>query len=362
MRKTKMIKKIGIMCLALIIGSSSLFAGCGYTKEERQRIASYRKVGKANAINYIEQKYGFTPKVKSVDNIYDGDTSVPTLTPMPSYKVSVGMEYDGREFTVEIPGDEESIYGEDDYQRDEIIDYLKEYILDACPQAEDVVLPLRERDTDLFGPYFTGDNFDDYINASDYRSKIILKLCNTDINEFSLDDFISKVQFQELFVINYKDKDKMPTPEHSTSVSLYQFKDISPYINQVVEFYKTKDSINNDSCDIYHVDYDNLLITTEQDEEVTMEKLETEDSAEYGKCLGAYHLQTNAKDVNVYIPKSLFKDNEEITVIVGESSDELIYENDEYYCFDNISILEDSEDFVSTFEFRIYAKEIKERK
>jgi hypothetical protein len=268
------------------------------------------------------------------------------------------MEYDGREFTVEIPGNEENTRGKDDYQKDEILAYLKDYILDACPQADEVALPYLERDSTLFGPYFTGDNFDDYISDEDYRSSVLIKLCDKNVYEFPVDDFVSKVHYHDLTLINYNDKDVMPTPEADTYCSLYKYGDIVPYITQIRRFEKAIEGYSEETLDVYELAYDDILIYTEENEEITMETLAGEDSDEYGKCLGAYHVQTNAKDVQIYIPKSLFGENEEITVIVGESSKELIHENDEYYYFANLSIIEDSDEFVSTYGFRIYAKEI----
>ena len=89
--------------------------------------------GKVNAINYIRDKYGFTPEITSVEICKDG----PDGDPFPSANgdVRVTMSHESKTFTVkisgenpvEISGEKPEEKGRDDYQYDQITQDAKEY-------------------------------------------------------------------------------------------------------------------------------------------------------------------------------------------------------------------------------------------
>ena len=58
-------KKILPLCITLMLLLCILTA-CGYTIDEKRQMKQYEKTGKKNAVSYIEEKYGFTPKVLEV--------------------------------------------------------------------------------------------------------------------------------------------------------------------------------------------------------------------------------------------------------------------------------------------------------
>ena len=335
---------------------SLLFTGCGYTVEELMLIGQYKVVGKANAIKYIQGKYGFTPKVIDVKNEYNEDATVPDFTPMPYGDVMVTMQYQQKVFKVEIDGSAEGANGSDDYQKEEILAYLNSYIKSKYPMVDEVSFPFMEKDYGLFSTYFTGTNFQDYIVPDDYRSQIILKLYDKDVNVFPADDFTKKIPCNQLSIINYKNKNKMPNPEDLGFFSGWKIRDIQPYIKQYKYFERNGD-YESDYVEVYSTTYDNMLICTLQDVPVIVEKTKNTYSPDsyYGKCISSYHVQTNAEDVCIYIPKNVITDNQKLYIFACQYGDELLYENEEYYYFDDPYIKDDTDDFESSFSFSCFA-------
>ncbi len=100
-----------IVIIAILVG---IFKGDDILEEE---FADIR--GKRNAIEYIEKKYGFTPKIRSIEcerySLY---------FPFPRYLSSyvyVDMSYNGKNFSAYVYHDGDEIEGYDNYQYNEIM-------------------------------------------------------------------------------------------------------------------------------------------------------------------------------------------------------------------------------------------------
>lgn len=119
--------------VALIILSIMM---CGLTgclsEEQKEQVEKYEEQAEENAIDYIEEKYGFKAKVISSKYTLQGDP------PSPSSYCIVTMQYEGTGFKVYIDGYNEyndfdnidkSQMG-DNYQSEDIQNDLEEYLKD----------------------------------------------------------------------------------------------------------------------------------------------------------------------------------------------------------------------------------------
>lgn len=348
-------KIIKIIPILLILFS---LCGCGYSPSELATIEKYKIQGKINAGRYIKEKYGFEPTVLNVKNKYDPGGPIPDFSPMPTGIVIATMEYRGKKFEVKISGASQNTDGADNYQKDEIIKYLEDYVMDAYPEVDGAAFPQLEDEYSYFEEYFTGDNFFDYVDEDDYNSHIVVKLCNKDVKDFPIDDFLENIPCYALSVINYKSKEVMPTPEYFGFFSDSQLAGILPYITQYryySQFYA--EDHEPEMFEIYSTTYDNLIICSPENEPITIEKMDKatpDEMAEKGYLM-SYHLQTNADDVYVYMPKTLVNKDSTIKIKAGKY-EELTYENEEFVYFDNLAVKDDTEDYETSFRFSMFEK------
>ena len=107
-----------------------------------------------------------------------------------------------------------------------------------------------------------------------------------------------------------------------------------------------------DYVEVYMSQYDNMVICTLQNTPVLVEQTRNKFKPDkyYGKCMSSYHLQTHAEEVYVYIPKNVITDNQKLSVFTGPYSDN-VYENEEYYYFENSSVKDDTKDIETSFSF-----------
>lgn len=110
-------KKLFLLAV-IVLTSVFFFSACGYTKEEKINKKNYEKLGKKNAIEYIEKKYSFTPKVISVE--CDTYNNYPAIDFSPDFtgNVYAEMKHNNEKFWVFISGKEDNAEGYDNYQSD----------------------------------------------------------------------------------------------------------------------------------------------------------------------------------------------------------------------------------------------------
>ena len=283
------------------------FTSCGFTLGERFDMQKYKRIGRSNAINYIEEKYGFTPTVKDVSNTFP-ELSVPDFWPTPEEDVIVSMEYEGKEFTVEITGEEKSLDGADDYQKDEIIESLTTYLIKHYPSVEEVVFPDFEENWSLFGPKFEGENYNELVTNNIY-SDVILKICEPDVNDFPIEKLKSELDFDSISIINYNNNKKMPSPNTNIylSGSGYGIDEIMPYISQYLWYYNpNKEGSEPQLTTVYTTYYDSLVICSASDEPVIIEP--NTDSPTYDMdaanetLISSYRIKSNQDNFIICVP------------------------------------------------------------
>lgn len=144
----KVISVVILLCLSL-----TLVSGCKLSiNKSEERIAAQ------NAIDYVEEKYGFTPKVKKVEE----QTLSNALFPSLSKYALVTVSHDGDEFEVYAKWDEETIEdAHDNYQWEEFSEELTEVVedkLDCLDYEINITIPYLD---------ITVNDYDDLID-SDY--------------------------------------------------------------------------------------------------------------------------------------------------------------------------------------------------
>lgn len=118
-------KKRG-MTVALTMVFCLCMVACLPSKEERQQAAAWRKAAETIAVNYIEEKYGFTPEVLESKSMKQ-DNVVPVVKYEP--ETVVIMSYNGQEFYVLANGEDLSAQDAmDNYQEDEITSTFLNYV------------------------------------------------------------------------------------------------------------------------------------------------------------------------------------------------------------------------------------------
>lgn len=108
-----------------------LLTGC-YSSEESKLAKQYRKQGEINALNYVNKKYGFNAKVKSVKEEEICSSLWGCMNSSPNGNVIVKLNANDKDFFVYVTGEEASTDAYDDYQMDDIekdlIDFFKDNI------------------------------------------------------------------------------------------------------------------------------------------------------------------------------------------------------------------------------------------
>lgn len=144
-----------------------LFTGCGYTEEEKAQMKRYEENGKKNAIEYVENKYGFTPTITGVRVLKVDSGPVPDLSPAPTGMVDVSMSYEDVTFTVNISGQADGIdnidgksgnfgnVGKDDYQKGEITQAFCEWL------SKELSIEIMDIDVQYFDDCMIADYFTD---------------------------------------------------------------------------------------------------------------------------------------------------------------------------------------------------------
>ncbi len=117
----------------LLIVSLTIFSLTGCYSSEKSKLAKqYREQGRINALNYVNEKYGFDVKVKSVKEEKICSSVWGCMDSSPSGNVIVKLNANGKDFSVYVTGEEASVDAYDNYQMDyiekDLIDFFKNNI------------------------------------------------------------------------------------------------------------------------------------------------------------------------------------------------------------------------------------------
>lgn len=269
-----------ILCITTIFSLS----GC-MTKQQKVLKEQYEKEAVPIAVKYIEEKYGFTPKVSYSVGMteYDG-----TFYTNATKNIRVVMKHNGKEFTTLLAGEENSLCY-DNYEYDLISKDLKDYFKERIKADFEMdiaygYLSNNElfKNASVINQKYNGDLWSVLENEQeDSMLYITIKMSEpnsnlSNISEVTLKELIDLNTELRLHIINLKDKkyiNKFNNDEY-----LYETYSRSPsiglYATELIEYdeelYYEKYTTNKTKDFIYV--YSNNA-TTEIDEDFSANKL-----------------------------------------------------------------------------------------
>lgn len=157
------------------------FCACGYSGEEKARMEKIQSLGRENAVNYVIEKYGFTPEVYDVELCMVLGEGEPL--PWANGNVLVSMGRGEETFTVRISGEETTLEGADDLQHALICQEAKEYFQELLGyEFQDFYLGYWEeppcgfasksREAWLIHPFYPSGNIEDFFQQYPVRIRI----------------------------------------------------------------------------------------------------------------------------------------------------------------------------------------------
>ena len=115
--------------------AAMVLTGCD-SKEQKKLNKQYISTAKANAVKYIEDKYGFTPEIRSAEQ----EREYGWINSDPLSTVYVRMNHNDRDFGVYIDGATDNTDGYDNYQCEDIADYFCSAISDITGKPVQLTL------------------------------------------------------------------------------------------------------------------------------------------------------------------------------------------------------------------------------
>ena len=362
--KKNIIKKSVFILTAIL--SIFLLTACGLSPKSMLSSIKYKMTGRANAVKYIKEKYGFKPKVTEVKNQYNEPGVVPILFPDPNGMVTVKMEYEGTDFSVSITGKSKSTDGSDSYEKDTILASLESDIKEIYPDLVKANFPNIESEYCLFDAKFDGENYQDLFD----KIQIVLKFSGRDLRTVDYSLLFDKFDCRNICMIDYKNTDCMPLDTNGSFTSYgYNTNSLMPYVNQYL--FISPDMEEPYIEDITSYEYDGIVYCTTEDEPIKVSVLSETEKQELLNQLykadtiksfsielaDAYHVQSNAKSVVACVPLSYKKSGTylEISSPGPSGCDESFRIKDsEYLCCELYS---SKEDYQTDIQYGIFLLE-----
>lgn len=319
-----------------------------YSYFSLDQLSELEEKSKVYVNNYIEEKYGFTPNIESVDvqkirNYYNDEECL-------SGRVYIACSFNGKSFCVEYYNSNSPSYYEsakDNYQQEEIYDAIYQYYvfeLGKVPYKYNIYFGSSDyiSNTDfrnyLVYEYYNGENLEDVIK---YESPTCIFEYVEDTLDISymnnLDNWVLGYTFQIFNYSTIEDYDLVSNDIHrgqyidknSIAASAPNIKDlylysyiydIDAYSNLEIRTYK----------DIRYLcfnseDYSNLKITDTQITDKDFKKYSKESYNNITPISNTYSISGNVLD-NVYIYALYTEENELIGI--ENKKDYLLYNGD----------------------------------
>lgn len=202
--------------LALIIGLMTiLLTGCGSSQYETQ--------GKKNAIQYIEDKYGFEPTVTDVKSQTFSGSPMPLGSSSETGYVYVKMKHEDTIFYVFISGMSENTDGEDNYQMEVIEESIDDKVNEMLSGVVHLDYYLGNRKVSHDDAYYgmlsmkyDGDNLAEVLDGMKLN-QIIVSLVDSDLS--SLTEELIQEAFgtkADILFVNYKSVEDYEKAENTT--------------------------------------------------------------------------------------------------------------------------------------------------
>ena len=314
----------------IVFLSVSFLGGCGFSREERQQMKEISQTAKANAVNYILEKYGFTAEAVKADvctyrhEAFDH----PSIT---GYAM-VTMEYEGKKFKVHISGKADTTQGTDDFQHDVISEDAREYfssllgyeVYDIYLEYKDKLIMGDQHEHNLINELYQTGEFGSFIQR--YTISASVSDCkNQDFTDFPQTNPKTAAYLEEC------------VEEYDTKVILISYRDEAAYqsgyvhtygFGRILDFEIEKDGMYITSyigferdgieCNRFEVqEYDGIFISCDDriegnDLAVSSGQKEWMDLGETKKSpvSAVYSIQKEQSgEITVYIPYETFRED-----------------------------------------------------
>lgn len=282
-----------------------------------------------NTKKYIKYKYGFTPEIISVF-VNKEDYGIPTRTGY-SY---VKAKYKGKEFTVVIPSNRESVKGVDDYQVEEIKNAVLKMVTEEIGTPNSYEISYFSDVNKKLGNV-TGDNSAENCVLDYYDGSNIKDIIKN--NEFGVTlNYLENVELKKLenpsgnsmFSLNmniaigkFKSKDMYNIFSKSEKLLYYNFKESNlienaMYLDEAFlkNIYDGKDKVNNKYYKFDMIEKDGLYFYAENMKNIKIEKAKNIDWNEFAdqeriykdrnRITDDYIISGVEGDLYIYLPKS----------------------------------------------------------
>ncbi len=335
----KLVRTVAVTFLLLFCCS------CGYSKEEKQYMKEIEESGKMNAVNYIQEKYGFTPEIIAAEVCKEGSDGDPF--PSANGYVLVTMNYGDKTFRVKINGEEPVQQGLDDYQHDQIAKEAKEYFESLLGyDIYDLYLEYKEAESsdadnwyeerNMLYQWYEAGNLEEFlknhpanIRVDDCTDRDLTNLPEDNSKAAAFLEMYSKDYKVNTILISYKsEKDYENGREHTYGRGGVMDFDIwkdGLYIRSYQVFEKEK----NWGSRFSQQEYDGIVFSYE-DQEDGVEPVLSGDEWEWrdlGETRGKpvskiYSVRTSRSgEIAVYIPTDTMKQYQAATVYIQHSDD-----------------------------------------
>lgn len=193
----------------LLLGTILLLTGC-VSAEEKEQTKAWRKQAERNAIEYIQDKYGFEPEI--LESKTQNASGLFASTPTPQTLVT--MEYHGKEFSALVQGDDDYMdRATDNFQKEEIIEATSDAIISLFNIAPDNLKVLGG--DNAYDSFINGDEFYDMFFHEYYDGNNLEKVIMQD-QFFFVAEYIDDIDFVSLF-----EENKISLFEHKNVYGLF---------------------------------------------------------------------------------------------------------------------------------------------
>ena len=194
-------KKIFIVAIIFII--TFLISGCFENKQEISKRRQYFSQARENAINYIQEKYNFNPKIVKTECTHSNEDMFSSSC---NKYIIVTAEYNRRRFQILIDGSKPTQYGYDNYQFKEIESGILDLINENIGKPYRYQLYFGYDNKGMINEYYDGKNLIDIL--SPFSNKLILLVEYIDIDNMKeinnkLNSYPFSI-FYKLYIVNYK--------------------------------------------------------------------------------------------------------------------------------------------------------------
>ena len=297
-------KKI-IIFIFMIFNIVLLFTGCA-TKEQRAALKAVEEQATSNALEYIENKYGFEVSVVSAKAHKELGGLFPTHDP--TGYATVTVKYNKVKFHVYITGEQVSTDGVDDYQKDIILEDFENVVKVALEDYGsdemyiDFYCGIREHADKYTQIYYDGSNLWEALEdmGGTWGCRIFTK--GLDMQSIDIETIFEElVPVSHLFIVNgYDLKEYEYLKEINFDYDLYDIKEYACYIDE----YYYYSAYDNEYCDLDRVKEGSLYVVMPEGSDCEISSGMIIVPMDKKKISKAYTLETDAETIYVYIVES----------------------------------------------------------